>query len=283
MIKIEGLKKAYKGFSLDCSIEVNAGQITGLIGQNGAGKTTVFKAILGLISSEGGKVSVFGKDVNALTAQDRENIGVVLSDSGFSGYLAVKDIVPILNAMYKNFDREAFLTGAKKFGLPLDKKIKDFSSGMKTRLKLLVAMSYGARLLILDEPTAGLDVVARDELLSLLREYMAQNAERAILISSHISSDLEGLCDDVYMIDKGSIILHEDTDRLIDEYGIIKLSGAQYAKIDKEQIICSREETYGLSCLTADRKFYIENYPDITVEKGSIDTVISMLIKGRKL
>ena len=173
-------------------MEVQAGCVTGLIGKNGAGKSTTFKAILGLIYPDGGKIEVFGKPVEKLSISDREQIGVVLSDSGFSGYLTIKDLISMLRNMYGNFREDEFLRRCKKFRLPLDKKIKEFSTGMKRKLQVLAAISHDAKLLILDEPTAGLDVIARDELLNLLREYMEQD-ERAILISSHISSDLEGL------------------------------------------------------------------------------------------
>ena len=219
--------KKYDGFQLDCTMTVEEGCVTGLIGRNGAGKSTAFKAALGLIRVDGGSVTLDGKDVTKLPAGEKENIGVVLSDSGFSGYLDIKDVVCILKSMYKNFRKEEFLERCKQFGLPLDKQIKDFSTGMKAKLKVLVAMSYGAKLLILDEPTSGLDVVARDEILDMLRDYMECEGN-SILISSHISSDLESLCDDVYMIDNGKIVLHEETNVLLDEFGVLKVTDAQY-------------------------------------------------------
>ena len=206
MLKVEHLQKRYKQFSLNCSLEIKSGYVTGLIGQNGAGKSTTFKAILGLISIDGGAITLLGKD--------KEALGVVLSDSGFSGYLTIRDIVPVLEHLYHKFDKYFFLEQVKKYNLPLNKKIKEFSTGMKAKLKVLVAISHHAKLLILDEPTAGLDVIARDELLELLREFMEKDEDRAILISSHISSDLETLCDHLYMIHDGKIILHEDTDVL---------------------------------------------------------------------
>ena len=200
MIRLDNIVKEYDNFRLECSMEVLAGQVTGLIGRNGAGKSTAFKAMLGLIAIDGGSVTIFGKEIGNLTAQDREMMGVVLADSGFSGYLSIHDLLPVLDAMYKDFSRKKFVADCERLQLPLKKKIKDFSTGMRRKLQILAALSHNAKLLILDEPTAGLDVVARDELLSLLREYM-ETEERSIVISSHISSDLEGICDDVYMID----------------------------------------------------------------------------------
>lgn len=280
MLKIEHLKKHYNNFSLDCSLEVKSGCITGLIGQNGSGKSTTFKAILGLISIDGGSVTVFGKNIQSFTAKDKENLGVVLSDSGFSGYLTVKDIIPILKNLYRNFNYMLFINQIRRFQLPLDKKIKDFSTGMKAKLKMLIAISHNAKLLILDEPTSGLDVIARDELLEMLREFMEEEEERSILISSHISSDLETLCDDIYMINDGKIIMHEDTDVLLSNYALLKTDQEQFKKLDKQFIIRTKKESYGYSCLTNQKQYYIENNPKIAVEKGTIDNVIAMMIKG---
>jgi len=282
MLKIEHLKKNYDNFSLDCSLEVMQGCVTGLIGQNGAGKSTTFKAILGLISIGGGKVTILGKDLQRFTPEDKENLGVVLSDSGFSGYLTIKDIVPVLKKMYRNFDDSFFMEQVNRVQLPFNKKIKDFSTGMKAKLKVLVAISHNAKLLILDEPTAGLDVIARDELLEMLREFMEKDEERSILISSHISSDLETLCDDLYMIHEGTIILHEDTDVLLSDYALLKVEAGQYSKLDKQFILRSKKETYGYSCLTNQKQYYMDNYPKIAVEKGTIDEVITMMIRGQE-
>lgn len=276
MIRLDNIVKEYDNFRLECSMEVLAGQVTGLIGRNGAGKSTAFKAMLGLIAIDGGSVTIFGKEIGNLTAQDREMMGVVLADSGFSGYLSIHDLLPVLDAMYKDFSRKKFVADCERLQLPLKKKIKDFSTGMRRKLQILAALSHNAKLLILDEPTAGLDVVARDELLSLLREYM-ETDERSIVISSHISSDLEGICDDVYMIDNGKIMLHEDTDVLLNEYGLLKVTLDQFEKLDHRYFIKTKKENFGYSCLTNQRQFYQENYPSIIIEKGSIDEVITML------
>ena len=225
---------------------------------------------------------ILGKDIREFSAKDREALGVVLSDSGFSGYLTVKDIIPVLKNLYSGFEQDWFREQLQRFKLPMDKKIKEFSTGMKAKLKVLTAISHNAGLLILDEPTAGLDVIARDELLEMLREFMEKEAQRAILISSHISSDLENLCDDLYMIHDGKIILHEDTDVLLSDYALLKVSEKQFAKLDREFILRSKKESYGYRCLTNQKQYYVENYPQIAIEKGSIDEVITMLIRGVK-
>lgn len=283
MLKIEHVKKSYKNFLLDCSLEVKPGSVTGLIGQNGAGKSTTFKAILGLISIDGGNITILGKNISEFSSEDKENLGVVLSDSGFSGYLTIRDILPILQSFYKKFDLPYFMKQVQSFQLPLDKKIKEFSTGMKAKLKVLVAISHDAKLLILDEPTAGLDVIARDELLEMLREFMEIDDNRSILISSHISSDLESLCDDIYMIHEGKIIIHEDTDVLLSDYAILKVDEQQYQNIDKQYIKRIKKESYGYVCLTDQKQYYLENYPKIVIEKGSIDEIITMMIRGSEL
>ncbi len=279
MLKLDKVKKHYQNFDLDCSMEVRPGSVTGLIGKNGAGKSTAFKVLLGLVSSEGGTAEVFGKPAAQLQSRDKENIGVVLADSGFSGYLTIRDLVPMLSNMYKKFNREVFLKKCDMLYLPLNKRIKEFSTGMKRKLQVLAAISHEAELLILDEPTAGMDVLARDEIIEMLREYMEKEA-RSILISSHISSDLEGFCDDIYMIDNGKIILHEETDVLLDCYGLLKMTQEQYQHLDKKYILRYKKESFGVSCLTTQKQFYMENYPQITVEKGSIDDLMMMMVRG---
>lgn len=283
MLKIDHLRKNYGAFSLDCSLEVRPGCVTGLVGQNGAGKSTTFKALLGLISPDSGSIRIMGQDVRKFGAAEKQKLGVALSDSGFSGYLTVKDIPPILSNLYKDFDRAFFAEQVKKLGLPDNKKIKEFSTGMKAKLKALTAISHKAKLLILDEPTVGLDVVARDELLEMLREFMEQDDEHGILISSHISGDLEGLCDDIYMIHDGKIILHEDTDVLLDGYALLKIDEQQYDYLDKRYILFRKKESFGYSCLTNQKQYYMENYPKLVIEKGSIDGVITMMIRGEAL
>lgn len=283
MLTMEHVRKNYGSFSMDCSLEVPAGRVTGLIGQNGAGKSTAFKSVLGLIRTDGGDIRLFGKQPQDLTTKDREKLGVVLSDSGFTGYLRVKDLLPVLANFYSDFDRAFFEEGLRRFGLPTDKKLKEYSTGMKAKFKVLVAVSHGANFLILDEPTAGLDVMARDEVLDLLREFMAEKEDRSILISSHISGDLESLCDDLYMIHDGKIILHEETDVLLSDYAVLKVTEEQFAGLDKGYLLRAKREPYGFSCLTAQASFYAENHPDITMEKAAIDDLIPMMIRGERL
>lgn len=281
MLKLKNVEKKYTDFSLNCSLAVEPGQIIGLVGRNGAGKSTTFKIALGLITYQAGEVTVFDKPLEELTEEDRQRLGVSLSESGFSEYLTIQDIVPMLTTFYPQFQKDFFLKKCANFQLPLNKAIKDFSTGMKARMKVLIAISHQASLLILDEPTAGLDVVAREEILDLLQEYMEQDETRAILISSHISKDLEQLCDALYFIDQGTIILREDTDILLDEYGLLKMTEEQYEQVEKEYLMAVKRTDFGYQALTKQRQFYMENYPEIVMEKTSVDEIILMIMGGK--
>lgn len=280
MVKLEHVSKNYDKFSLNCTMEVKPGCITGLVGANGAGKSTTFKSILGLIKTDGGQVKIFGKDVKDISAADKERIGVVMSNTGLCEEFNIKTIIKILKASYKNFDQEYFEQMCKKFELPPDIKTREFSTGMKARLNMITALSHKAKLLILDEPTSGLDVIARNELLDIIREYVQDDC--SVLISSHISSDLEGICDDLYMIHDGEIVFHDDTDVLLDQYGMLKLTSAQYDKIDRQYIRYIMKNDNGYDALTDNRQFYVDNYPDIVIEKGCIDNFLSIVERGEK-
>ena len=281
MISIENLVKKYDGFELNISMEIPSGKVSGLVGKNGAGKSTTIKSILGLVKPNSGKVVLMGKDVTDITARDKQKLGVALSESGFSGYLTVKDVIDIMKNMYQDFNADSFRKLCRKFDLPMDKRIKDFSTGMKAKLRVLTALSHKARLLIMDEPTSGLDVEARNEILDMLRDYLVENEDCSILISSHISSDLEGLCDDIYLIHKGRIILHEDTDKILSNYGILKMDGETYEKMDRSHILEAKKENYGYRCLSDEKQYYVENYPGIVVENSGIDDLILMLTGGK--
>ena len=260
MIEISNIKKNYQNFRLECSLNIAPGRITGIIGANGAGKSTLFKAILGLINLDEGQIKIFGKDSRKLDVHDKEKLGVVLAESGFSEYLKVKALVPILKNMYPDFDKDMFLNKCNNFNIPLNKMIKDLSTGTKAKLKVIVAISHNAEILILDEPTAGLDVITRNEVLDIIRIYM----------------------------EDGKIILHEDMYKLLDLYGVIKANEEQYENLKsdtnyKNIILCCEKEKYGYKCITNDRKYIVDNYPEIVIEKGNIDELIMVLVKGEKI
>ena len=280
MLEVKGAKKSYGEFQLDCSLTVEKGRITGLVGENGAGKSTLFKAVLGFISYDAGEIKILGKTPEELSEKDKEELGVVLTEAGFTGYLKGKDVEAVLAKLYPKFETEKFHQMCENYQIPLNKYIKEYSTGMKAKLNLIIALTHQAKFLMLDEPTAGLDVGAREGMLDILREYMEEEPERSILISSHISSDLEHLCDDIYVIHKGKIVLHEEMDTILEKYAVLKVSEEQYQTVDKSYLLKEKKEVFGIACLTNEKQYYIENYPEIVVESGSLDQVILMLTGG---
>ncbi len=279
LLTLNHVTKKYPQFKLDCSLELQPGRITGLIGSNGAGKSTTFKSILGLITPDSGELRIFDKEWKNFTEQDKALLGSVLPDADPCRLLTPADCIPVMKGFYPDFEEERYLTLCGQYGLPMKKAFSDFSTGMKVKLKVILALTHHARLLILDEPTSGLDVVMRREVLDMLRDFM-ENEENGILISSHISSDLENLCDDIYLMQNGQIILHEDTDILLSGYGILKLSEKQFREIDRSHILAMQKESYGYLCLTKQKDFYMDNYPDHVIEKCSIDEIMMILAKG---
>ena len=280
MITMQNVRKTYGNFTFEISMELPEGQILGLIGKNGAGKSTAIKLILGLCQAEEGTVTVLGSDSKELSEKVKQDIGVSLAESGFSGELTVNDVKHILKKMYHSFDENYFIKQSENLKLPMNKKIKEFSTGMKAKLRVLTAMTHHAKLLIMHEPRAGLDVEARNEILDMLRAYIAEDESRSILITSHISTDLESLCDELYLIHDGKLILHEATDAILEQYGILKVSEEQYRTLDQSSILKVQKENYGYACFTNDKKFYQENYPQIAVENGGIDELILMMTGG---
>ena len=283
MIKINQLKKSYPDFDLNVSMNIKKGLVTGLIGKNGSGKSTIYKSILDLIQIDDGSITILNKDKDDLSIEDKNKIGIVLSDSFYSSYLTIKDLKKILKASYLSFDDSYFTSKVNLYQLPWDKQIRSFSFGMKSKLKIICALSHNAQLLLLDEPTLGLDVIARDEILDLLREFMEKDENHTILISSHISNDLEHLCDYVYMIDDGNILLEEEMDARLSCYGILKVDNKQMKEMDLSYILRKKKEVFGYTLLTNQKQFYLENYPDIVIENNNIDEFIYMMIKGVKV
>lgn len=266
----------YDRFTLDVSLTVEPGMITGLIGRNGSGKTTTFKAIVDVVRA-GGKTEIFGKDNRRLTEDERSMIGIAYTDIFFSGEYKVSSVRRILKSAYKNFNEAEYDRLIKRFDIPQGGKIRNLSTGELAKLRFVSAMSHDAKLVILDEPTSGLDVVARDGILDELRNYMESHEDSAIILSSNITQDLEGLTDDVYMIDEGKIVLHENTDTITDDYGLVKCTEEQFEKLDKEYVKGIKKAPYGRDVLVSQKRYYLENYPALAVEDGTLDQCLIVL------
>ena len=236
-LEVINLTKKYLDFKLNqINIKLPKGKIIGLIGENGSGKTTTIKAILNLIYYDNGNVKIFGKNSKELTKKDREKIGVVLDDSFFANVLNVNDINKLMKNFYSNWNEKLYYDTIKKFKIPCNKPLKEFSSGMKMKIKVLCAIAHEPKLLILDEPTNGLDPIFRYEIVELFNNFV-NNGENSILMTTHITSDLEHLADEVIFIDNGNIILDILKKKLDEEYGIVEVLKENLEKINREDYL----------------------------------------------
>ena len=279
-LTISGLTKTYPDFVLDhVSFTVPSGSIVGLIGENGAGKSTTIHAALGLIQKEAGHTAILGKE--ELDAETREQIGVVFDGSNYPEILSPKKISRVMKHIYRSWDEPAYLRLLKQFSLPPDKPIRQFSKGMKMKLAITAALSHHSKLLILDEATSGLDPVIRDDILDMLLDFV-QNEEHSILISSHITSDLEKIADYIVFIHEGKVVFSKPKDELTEQYGIIKCGAAQFDAIEKSDIIVSRKMDYEWQVLISDRDKMQKKYRDALIVPAAIDEIMLLYIKGEK-
>lgn len=280
IIEIKNLTKEYPGFKLDnISFNIPKGSIMGLIGENGAGKTTTIKLILNIISKDKGKIKIFDKDNILKEIEVKEDIGVVLDDSFLSLYLSVTDINKIMKNFYNNWDSDLYFSYLKQFDLENKKIIKDFSSGMKMKLKIAIALAHHPKLLILDEPTSGLDPIFRNELLNIFRDFVSDD-EHSILFSTHITSDLEHVADYITFIHQGKIIFSLDKDVLTDEFGLVKCNSKDFSRFDKEDYIKYQKLNYHYRVLVKNRKSFKAKYDIKTIDKPSLEDIMLTFIKG---
>ena len=277
---ISGLTKTYKDFMLNgVSISVPCGSIVGLIGENGAGKSTTINAVLGLIQKEAGSICVLGKE--QLDNEIKEQIGAVFDGNNYPEIFSTRKLNRVMKDIYHSWEEHTFLSLLKKFSLPADKPIKQFSKGMKMKLALAVALSHNSKLLILDEATSGLDPVIRDDILDILLDF-AQDETHSILISSHITTDLEKIADYIVFIHEGQVVFSKPKDELIEQYGIIKCGAAQFEALDKLDIIVYRKMDYEWQVLVADRVAMKKKYPKALIDSASIDEIMLLYVKGER-
>ena len=282
-LEVKNLRKKYNGFELkDINLELPKGMIMGLIGENGAGKTTTIKSILNLIKIDKGEIKIFGLNIKENEKKIKEDIGVVLDDGFFSEYLNPADINKIMRKMYKNWDEKLYFKYLEDFKLPKNKISKEFSSGMKMKLKIAVALSHHPKLLILDEPTSGLDPVARSEILDIFQDFI-QNEDNSIFVSSHITSDLEHIADEIIFIDKGKKVLQKSRDEIIDNYGILKCDIDYFSNIDKKDIITYKKTKYAYEILVDDKEKTSKKYPSCVIDKITLEDLMVLVIKGEKV
>ncbi len=280
-IEIKNLTKKYDNkFELGpIDLDIPSGCIIGLIGENGAGKTTLIKSLLSILKPNKGTINIFEKDINENETSIKEDLGVVLDDMFFPEILNAKDINIIMKDSYKNWDSDLYSKYLDDFKLPNDKKIKEMSKGMRKKLEIAVALSHRPKLLILDEPTSGLDPVVRSEILDIFLKFI-EDEEHTILLSTHITSDLEHIADEIIFIDKGKLLLQENRDELLDNYGILKCNIEDFSKIDKRDIIRYKKQKYNYEILISNKNKLSKKYKDYVIDKITLEDLMVLMIKG---
>lgn len=273
-VEVNNLTKKYTDFTLDnISFYLPCGCIVGLVGENGAGKSTTIKLLLNMLHSDGGKVTLLGKDSVKDSKEIKEDIGVVLDEVGIPELLNPKQVGKIMKNTFRNWDKEKYEHFMQIFSLPANKMFKDFSRGMKMKLGIAVALSHNPKLLILDEATSGLDPVVRDEFLDILNDF-TRDENHSVLISSHIVSDLEKICDYIAFLHKGKLILFEEKDVLLSQYGIIHCTEEQLGELNKSAVIHKKISAYGAEAIVKRDKIpHSFNVSPITIEELFIQTV----------
>lgn len=282
-IELSGLCKAYPDFALkNVTLCLPCGSIMGLIGENGAGKTTTIKCILGLIARDDGAITLLGRDSLQDGPALRQDVGVVLDECAFHDSLRPADLNRILAPVYQNWDQELFYSYLIKFSLPEKKRIKEFSRGMKMKLSLAVALAHRPKLLILDEATSGLDPVVRDEILDEFLEFI-QDEDHSILLSSHITSDLEKVCDYITYLHQGQVMLSGVKDDILASYGRVACTAAQLEQLAPGEVLRVRRGTYGCEALVENRGQFHLNHPELTVDPASLEDIMLFVGKGEAL
>ena len=281
-LEIRGLRKDFGDFSLqDVDLTVPAGSVVGLIGENGAGKTTTIKTAMELLHRDCGSVKFYGKELAEDPNGIREKISVVFDTPHFSPNLNMKQAEAICSSIYRSWDSQTWEDCMRKFNLPQKKPLKDFSKGMKMKFNLAVGLSHHASLLILDEPTSGLDPVMRDDILDIFLDFM-QDESHAILLSSHITTDLEKIADYIAFLHEGKLIFCLPKDQLLYQYGVIRCSRSDFAKIRPEDMVAWRMEDYQCSVLTSDRQGAGRRYPELVIDAPTIEEIMLFYVKGER-
>lgn len=280
ILEIRELSKDYGDFVLDkISFSLPRGVIMGLIGENGAGKSTTINCILNEIQKSSGTIRIFGKNHSTDEIEIKDKLGVVFDENHFPDIFTPEEIGKFMSGIYSAWEWQLYHQFLEKFELPKDKKIKDFSKGMKVKLAFAVALSHNAELLILDEATSGLDPIIRDDVLDMLIDFV-QDESHSVLVSSHITSDLEKVADYITFIHKGKLIFTQDKDTLIDNYGIISCGAAVFDTINKSEVIAYRKEDYQFKVLVYNRTKAAKQYPNAIVSPATIEEIMLFYIKG---
>ena len=282
VIEIKDLKKNYENFKLDINeLKIPSGEIIGLIGENGAGKTTLIKLILNIIKKESGKIKIFNKDLEENEINIKEEIGVVLDNSFFPETLNPKDINIIMKDVYKTWDKDLFYKYLEEFKIKENQKLKTMSKGMRKKVEIATSLSHHPKLLILDEATSGLDPIVRNEILDIFLNFI-EDEEHTIILSTHITSDLEQIADHIIFINNGKIELEKNRNELLDNYGIIKCDIEDFDKIEKKDIIKYKKNKYNYEILIDNIEKCKKKYKDFVIDKITLEELMLIIIKGGK-
>ena len=280
ILRLEGVTRRFDSFTLQpLHLELPGGVIMGLIGENGAGKTTTLRLILGALRRDGGNITVFGKPLDGNEANIRQEIGVVFDECCFHESMTPKNINTIFKGIYQNWNSSDFQRYCQILQLPMKKKIKEFSRGMKMKLSIAAAMSHRPKLLLLDEATSGLDPVVRDDVLELLQEFVSDE-EQSVLFSSHITEDLEKIADYVAYLHRGSLQFVRSKDELLYEYGIVKCGKSEFEKMDKSDFAAWRENAFEVQALTENREAIRRKYPGCVIDQAGLEEIMLLYSKG---
>lgn len=282
ILEIKNLTKQYPGFLLDSiSLSIPKGSIIGLIGENGAGKSTTIKTALDLVHKDSGTITFWGQEISS-SNQIKEDIGVVFDGINFYETLTPAKTGKVLAASYSQWNSSQYSDYLQRFQLSADKEIKTFSKGMKTKLCIAAALSHAPKLLILDEATSGLDPVMRDDILDVFLDFV-QDEEHSILMSSHISTDLEKIADYIAFIHKGKLLFCKTKDELRYCYGILRCRTEEFQRIDKSDILAYRKEDYQWDVLVADKENAKRKYKPCVVDDATIDDILLLYVKGERI
>ena len=281
-IEINGITKRYDGFTLDnVSFNVAKGSIMGFIGQNGAGKSTTINTVLNIITPDEGDIKIFGLDNRADELEIKQNISAVFDELPFHDVLNANAINSILKGVFTNWSSETFFEYLDRFQLPRKKKFGQFSKGMKMKLQIAAALSHGAKLLIMDEATTGLDPVVRNEILDIFLDYL-QDENNSILMSSHITSDLEKVADSVTFIDKGRILLTGYKDDLLGSHGMMKCTKRDFKDIEPDDYISARVTDFGADVLVSDKAAALKKYSGATIDPATLEEIMLFYVNREK-
>lgn len=282
-LEVNHLTKKYQDFTVnDITLNIPKGTILGLIGENGAGKSTIINTILNITKKDAGEMKIFGQDVYEHENEVKEKIAVIFDECHFNPNFKIDMIGKMMSKIYQNWNQETYLSYLNRFNLPKDKKIKNFSKGMKMKLSFAVAFSHNPRLLILDEATSGLDPIVRDEILEILKEFILDE-ENAVLISSHITSDLDKVADYISFIHEGNLVFTKTYEDIRDNYGVLRCGKSMFEALDQDDVVAYKKEDFEYRVLIENRQEFVNVHQDAIVEKADIEDLMLLYIKGESL